>query len=149
MHFPLPLSPYGNLIIHRYVFKQGRITIPPELVLQGAELLPPRPANIPAVSPQPSGAGTPANDKDTEVDATAAASNLIDVTPASLELASESDPRDDLPLGPPLETSLENWNWVFVERERLRGMKLAKHFAALDDVALVWSGAEGMALGEY
>ncbi|KAF2744559.1 hypothetical protein M011DRAFT_479859 [Sporormia fimetaria CBS 119925] len=43
----------------------------------------------------------------------------------------------------------EEWNWDVIERERLRGLKLAESFAALDGLHEVFDGGERGALGRY
>ena len=88
----------------RYVFKKGRLTINPEIVLERSRLLPPRPEGV-DLPPR-----AEANTSD-EAAATSAG-------PSAAPDANSSD---------------EEWSWDAMEAERLRGLKLAAHFDALND----------------
>jgi len=104
--------------IAKYVFKKGRLTIPPERVFRAAGLLPPKPADqdTPPVSMTP-------NPDATSMDATAASlaegltpENAGEIMAASL-VAKEGD---------------GEWTWDKVEAERKRGLKIAQMFNGLD-----------------
>ncbi|KAF3000832.1 hypothetical protein E8E13_006856 [Curvularia kusanoi] len=41
------------------------------------------------------------------------------------------------------------WNWDIIEAERQRGLKIAEHYAALDDMHRFFDGGKNGALGEY
>jgi hypothetical protein len=113
------------------VFKQGRLTIPPEIALIGADLLPPKPDDKPASSSSASG------------DAQAI---------AGPETAAISLTTSILPEYSPLELDFDppaTWDWNSIEAERQKGMRIAQHMAALDDAASVWTADKGMALGEF
>jgi hypothetical protein len=47
------------------------------------------------------------------------------------------------------EKSGEAWNWDIIEAERLRGLRFADNFAALDGLHDVFDGGKNGALGEY
>ncbi|KAF2771626.1 4HBT like protein [Teratosphaeria nubilosa] len=99
--------------VSRYVFKKGRLTINPEIVLERSRLLPPRPAGV----------GLPPRSEASESDAS---------TPA---------------VGDEQKTSDEEWTWEDMEKERLRGWKIAMHFDKLGAVHNEFR--VGDALGEY
>jgi Thioesterase-like superfamily len=108
--------------ISKYVFKNGRITIPPELVLERSSLLPPRPSS-------PLG------------------ESAIDFA-ASRDLSS----RDEISIDESLAIEDEeagNWDWARMEKERRRGLLVAEKLMALDDLHVEFTGERGMALGEY
>ena len=120
--------------IAKYVFKEGRITIPPETVLQICDLLPPRPG-------------------DEEQGAHAKA--LPELTIASNgklnqglqgENGSLSEQSVDAFLRPKATVV---WDWKRIEEERQRGMQLAECMAGLDGLADVFTGDSGPALGQY
>jgi len=47
------------------------------------------------------------------------------------------------------EAGGEEWNWDVIEAERLRGLKFAENFAALDGLHDFFDGGRTGALGEY
>ncbi|KAF2478713.1 4HBT like protein [Neohortaea acidophila] len=97
--------------VARYVFKKGRKTINPEVVLERSRLLPPRPDGVDL---PPRTEGTPS-----------------DATPAPAETPSADD----------------SWTWDDMEKERLRGLKIATHFDALSAAQHELRASE--ALGQY
>ena len=124
--------------IAKYVFKEGRITIPPEVALRDAELLPPRPkgTEVPA----------PVLSEDSALEGTTVENTALQAAGAVEELLAD----DDAALDPTSGMSEDaEWTWERVEAERKRGMELARHLAGLDGLTEVWSGAEGPALGEW
>ena len=121
--------------ISKYVFKKGRLTIPPERVLRNSELLPPKPADheIPPVSITP-------NPEATSFDVTAAsmaekltADNAGEVMAASLTAKAGSD----------------FWDWERVEKERQRGMKIATLYNGLEALNDEFTADERPVLGCY
>jgi hypothetical protein len=110
----------------RYVFKKGRLTINPEIVLERSRLLPPRPAGV--------GFPPRAEAGDTPLDPTATPFNPA--VPATKLGESAVLVGDEL--GNQLQDILsktaadEDWTWDDMEKERLRGLELASHFDALN-----------------
>lgn len=49
----------------------------------------------------------------------------------------------------PEEMEKEEWSWDVIERERLKGLKFAENFAALDGLHDVFDGGRDGVLGEY
>lgn len=120
--------------IAKYVFKKGRLTIPPERILQNAGLLPPNPTE----------------------QQTSSAISLPPSEEASGVLVPESvqDPvlskAEDL-LDPSLTASADNyiWDWDRVEQERIRGMKTADLFNRTETLNDEFTAGETPALGRY
>lgn len=112
--------------VARYVFKKGRLTINPEIVLERSRLLPPRPAGVglPPRAEALSNGVTPAL---ADTPATPAINDEVNnseavISEASSRLgkeASQADSPDD------------DWTWDDMEKERLHGLKIAGHFDAL------------------
>ncbi|KAK5144943.1 hypothetical protein LTR04_001434 [Oleoguttula sp. CCFEE 6159] len=117
--------------IAKYVVKKGRLTIPPELVLLRSELLPPRPAPS-EPTPPPSGTDTPITSQQSSPE-----EGLATLT-ASADKA--ETPRDRRPAD-------DDWTWDAMEKERLRGLKLAEMFGALDGLHDEFTGGMDGALG--
>ncbi|CZT18806.1 uncharacterized protein RCC_04650 [Ramularia collo-cygni] len=107
--------------LSRYVFKKGRLTINPEIILERSRLLPPRPEGV-GYPPrtEASGTGTPGTP------ATPArggeAENMSNELRSRLAGVSKGAGGDD------------DWTWDDMEKERLRGLELANHFEALSGV---------------
>ena len=119
--------------IAKYVFKQGRLTISPEKVLQEAALLPPKPADhhTPPDSTSPPVEGT-------SIDIIAATA-LSDLNPMAME---------NLINGSLEPGSAETkWDWNQVEAERQKGMRLAELMAGLEALHDEFTGEERAALG--
>ena len=118
--------------VARYVFKKGRLTINPEIVLERSRLLPRRPAGV----------GLPPRAEESAI-------TTSDVTPAAVEtpatpalngggltipeaVASEiSSKLADRATSFVEEDEDDGWTWDDMERERLRGLKIASHFDAM------------------
>lgn len=122
--------------VSKYVFKKGRLTIPPERILDASNMFPPKPADhhTPPISPSPM----------------AADSSSIPLNTASV--VQEMDPRDandiiDASLLPCGDEGV--WTWTRVEEERLRGMKVAELMAGLDALYDEFTADQIPALGEY
>ena len=122
--------------IAKYVFKKGRLTIPPERVLRASHLLPPKPADheTPPMTMTPS-------PEMTSVDATAASlaetlmpDNAGEIMTASLTASfGKSD----------------EWTWERVENERRRGMRIAELYQGLEALNEEFTGEHMPVLGEY
>jgi hypothetical protein len=123
-----------------YVVKKGRLTIPPEIVLQRSSLLPEKPPGVSSAFFTPN-EGSP-------------------VTPdsgISMEHSPTTGPMTDSHVTSVLEESLfpdspdsdENWNWDLVEKERQRGLRYAKIFEELGGLRDEFDAGENTALGVY
>ena len=122
--------------ISKYVFKTGRLTIPPERILEAAGLLPPKPAGHqpPPVTPSPeTPEGTVLNNP--------TASLLQNMSGASV------DGMIDASLLPSGDDGV--WDWAKVEDERLRGLKIVDLMAGLDSLQDEFTAEKGLALGEF
>ena len=120
--------------IAKYVFKEGRLTIPPEVVLQISDLLPAKP-------------------EDWEEGAQARflsdsmiASNGSLTSGLQGEKVIASEQSVDLSLRTDERVI---WDWKSVEDERQRGMQLAEFMAGLDGLHGVFTGDSGPALGHF
>ena len=135
---PAPHPAIYATSIAKYVFKQGRITIPPEAALRHSELLPPRPKGTEMPAPILS--------KDSVPEGTTVEDTAVQVVGAVTELVT-----NDLELLDPTAkfTGDPEWTWERVEAQRMRGMEIAKHMAGLDGLMEEWSGEAGPALGEW
>ncbi|WPH04139.1 4HBT like protein [Acrodontium crateriforme] len=113
--------------VARYVFKKGRLTINPEIVLERSRLTPRRPEGVgfpPRAEAASNGAtpvvvGTPAENgtlSSPENVATEVSSKLDSVA----DMTNRAENADD-------------WTWDDMEKERLRGLVLASHFDKLND----------------
>ncbi|KXT13723.1 hypothetical protein AC579_10058 [Pseudocercospora musae] len=107
--------------IARYVFKKGRLTINPEIVLERSRLLPTR---LEGIGYPPRAEGNASN----------AATPFAPATPAvngeayGTDISSELDSK----LAGVKSAEGDDWTWDHMERERLRGLELASHFDALN-----------------
>lgn len=126
--------------VARYVFKKGRLTINPEIVLERSYLLPPRPngTGLPprseggTASTTPAPAETPAASGDLTSPEAAISEVNVKLGNAKDKNALEAD---------------ETWTWDDMERERLRGLKIAGHFESLS--AAHGELRAGEVLGQY
>lgn len=124
--------------VSRYVFKKGRLTINPEIILERSRLLPQRPEGE-GLPPRSEGA-------DTTPSATPATNGSL-TSPENV--ASEVSSR----LGGLAEyvgeqrESEDDWTWENMEQERLRGLQIAMHFDKLS--ACHNELRDGEVLGQY
>ena len=141
--------------LSKIVFKKGRLTIPPEVMLQASGLLPPRPAELALLQTEI----YPAPVK------RAMAQQIFDVGFRFFEkfdlvweatrnmLTSEpEEARDQSRDGSPDNTTTkkkkDQCTWDMVEQERLRGLEMASKLGALDGLAGEFT-AEADALGKH
>ncbi|MCJ1479691.1 hypothetical protein MMC13_008377 [Lambiella insularis] len=129
--------PHGAIFatsVAKYVFKQGRMTIPPETMLEVSELLPKRPTD----STMPAGTG--------------------ELSSSDPFVTGNSQPASQdqtvVPLGEDIDASLrakeiDSWDWATMEQERRRGMGIADCMTGLDAVQDVFTGHTGPALGQF
>ncbi|KAJ2890807.1 hypothetical protein MKZ38_001316 [Zalerion maritima] len=107
--------------VSKYVFKLGRLTVNPAVVVEQSGFLPEgRPGGWTGGE---SGTGTPVE------------LNGETVFPAAP--------------GENGEQGGEEWRWQHVEKMRLKGMEFAEHFAALDALHNDWDAGEEGALGHF
>ena len=136
--------------LSKYVCKEGRRTVPPEQVLTESGLLPPRPEGVPppdygstvitpsegvsgSSSPQPP-AAVPGGGGSSMASSTP---DLVHISGSTLSVASAK--YDDV-LDKVMEKSWEanggedgaGWTWQRIERERRRGMEVARGLLLLD-----------------
>nr|POF11532.1 uncharacterized protein CFP56_44370 [Quercus suber] len=121
--------------ISRYVFKKGRLTINPEIVLERSRLLPPRPDGVgypPRARVESESASTPWTP--------AGATDAITIPPSAAQVAEKLEERDDDAVGAEEQhdgdvdvDEEEEWTWETMERERVRGLEIAGHFDKLND----------------
>lgn len=102
----------------RYVFKKGRLTINPEVILERSRLLPPRPQGV-GYPPRteatgPATPGTPAIPG-----RSGESENLSNELRSRLAKKAEGE---------------DEWTWDDMEKERLRGLELASHFDTLSGI---------------
>ncbi|KAF2397174.1 hypothetical protein EJ06DRAFT_524171 [Trichodelitschia bisporula] len=120
--------------IAKYVVKKGRLTLPPELVLQRSQMLPPKPEGARGAPWEGvSGYGEGSSGEETL--------DTPGSSPGPEVLAESLFPGDG-------EGKAEEWTWEMVERERRRGLRFAEAFNSLDGLREEFEG-EGAALGEY
>ena len=122
--------------ISKYVFKKGRLTIPPERVFRASGLLPPKPADheTPPMSETPNPEVTSNDAAVTSVAASLTPDNAGEVMAASLT-AKDADSDD--------------WTWERVEEERKRGLKIAELYHSLDLLGEEFTGDGRPVLGRY
>ncbi|KAK3719658.1 hypothetical protein LTR37_004195 [Vermiconidia calcicola] len=123
--------------VARYVFKKGRMTINPEIVLERSHLLPPRPAGV---GLPPRTESVPATPAVAETPAPNGASATPEAVVAEIEtkLSEAADKSSELD---------DDWTWDDMEQERLRGLSIATHFDALS--AVHGELRAGEVLGQY
>ena len=120
--------------IAKYVFKKGRMTIPPEQVLQASELLPENPANEQSVpNSEVATEGSSSAKVETE-------SVMGKVSNTGVEALMDASSKPE---------SGEVWSWNRVEQERAKGMEIAIHMARLDDLHGTFTGETRPAFGQY
>ncbi|GAB1744475.1 hypothetical protein NU219Hw_g1749t1 [Hortaea werneckii] len=128
--------------VSRYVFKKGRLTLNPEIILERSRLLPSRPEGV-GFPPRAemSVDTTPAESTATPAqngDLTSPESLASGVTTKLDQYSSAQKPADD---------DNDDWTWDDMEKERLRGLRTAIHFDKLN--ACHGELRAGDVLGEY
>jgi hypothetical protein len=121
--------------ISKYVYKSGRETIPPELVFQRCGILPSKAAD--------SGPGPSSTIEERALPERPMANGIE--TPGTTE-AFDEVLQSSLT---PTEEGLKSWTWEMIEKERQRGMKIAKLIADLDQLKGEFTGHSKPAFGEY
>jgi hypothetical protein len=110
--------------VSRYVFKKGRLTINPELVLERSRLLPPRPSGVslPPRAEASNGDVASASSKPGVLQDISGPESAAGVVAANLTVIEDG-----------AKVFQDEWTWEDMEAERLRGLKLAAHLDALND----------------
>lgn len=123
--------------ISKYVFKKGRLTIPPERVLQASKLLPPKPAD----HETPGATSTPTPESTSN---TAAAISVVDqITPGNAEDVVAAS------FNAAVEDENAEWTWERVEEKRKRGLRIADMWGALEGLNDEFVGDGEVVLGSY
>ena len=139
--------------LSKIVFKKGRLTIPPEVMLQASGLLPRRPADIALlqtqVFPAPKQRKIAQEIFDIPFRMFEKADLVWEATRNSLYPEPE-DERNASRGGSPdgMEKKPHEWTWVKVEEERVRGLEMANKLSGLDGLAGEFT-AEADALGKH
>ncbi|KAG0646681.1 putative thioesterase [Hyphodiscus hymeniophilus] len=121
--------------IAKYVYKSGRLTIPPELVFQRCGVLPSK--------PEDSEPGPPSSIEDSGlIEQSMANGTDTPGTPESFDEVLQSSLT-------PTEARSKGWTWAMVEKERQRGMEIAKLFGDMDQLKGEFTGDSRPALGAY
>ncbi|KIW68552.1 hypothetical protein PV04_04491 [Phialophora macrospora] len=113
--------------LSKYVVKKGRFTVPPERCFTTAGWLPTRPESAGVSSEEPSIAPTPQE-------------GLVSMIPTSLAPATdglveklEYAAGEESGSGPAAPSSMDGeWDWYRIEKERLRGLRIAESWLGLD-----------------
>ena len=122
--------------IAKYVFKKGRLTIPPERILRASQLLPPKPADheTPPMTMTPNPETNSLNATAASIVETLTSDNAGEIMAASLTAG--------------LDESKE-WTWERVEKERKRGMRIAELYEGLEALSEEFSSQNVSVLGRY
>ena len=140
--------------ISKLVFKKGRLTIPPEVMLQASGLLPPRPAQTALLQTQVFHAPVKRQVAQEIFDVPFRAFEKLDLVweAARNSILPEPEmPRDESRDGSPDDAAAKranDWTWDRVEAERVRGMEMAQKLGGLDGLAGEFT-AEADALGKH
>jgi len=131
-----------------YVVKKGRLTIPPEIVLQRSSLLPEKPPGAASAFFTPNNASPITPDSGISVEHSPTEGHMTDshadtVTAGSVtSVLTESLFPDALP-------GDDKWNWDSVEKERQRGLRYARMFESLGDLRHDFNAGEKGAMGVF
>jgi hypothetical protein len=135
--------------IATYVVKKGRLTIPPEVVLQRSGLLPEKPADAPSVFyvPPVSTATTPLNGSGngSPIGSTAANSQVETASAAD----SEATLADEVYYPGSFVKGDDEWTWDIVEKERQRGLRFANVFDSMNSMRDDFDVEQKSVLGRY
>lgn len=140
--------------LSKVVFKKGRMTIPPEVMLQASCLLPPRPANLAPLQTDFHAASARKNVSQEIFDIPFRFFENLDLVWEAARNALIPEPeverhqtRDDSPDGTMAEHT-NSWTVESVEKERLRGLEVANKLAGLEGLSHEFT-AEADALGKH
>ena len=139
--------------LSKVVFKKGRVTVSPDVMLQASGLLPPRPADIKLlqkqVLPAPQQRKIAQEIFDIPFRFFEQADMLYEATRNSLFPAPENDENKSREASPDgMGTNSNEFTWAKVEEERVRGLEMANKLAGLEELAGEFT-AEADALGKH
>jgi hypothetical protein len=121
--------------IAKYVYKSGRRTIPPELVFQRCGVLPSKPADSePSPSSSIEDSGLTEQSVVNGMEASSTHESFDEVLQSSLT---------------PTKDGSKGWTWEMIEKERQRGMEIAKLMGDMDQLKDEFTGNSKPVLGEY
>lgn len=133
--------------IAKYVGKKGRLTVPPERILQASGFLPPKPEE--PLDNQTS--ATPSPDPQAPASGAEGCTTLSDMVPSpTLSRITSKEAAEAV-----LEAALisnddqEAWDWNRVEEERLKGLQLAQMYNGLEALGGTFDGDGEVVLGSY
>jgi hypothetical protein len=133
--------------IAKYVVKKGRLTVPPEMVLQRSSMLPPRPPGHEVL-----GGWQPSPSSTSPTNSTPMPSSSTQ-SPSSSPWSQSGEPENMV-----LEESLfpaspvvgdDEWTWQKVEEERLKGLEFAEAYDKLEGLKDVFDGGVDGSMGLY
>lgn len=138
--------------ISKYVFKIGRLTVHPAVLIGASGLLPERPGGWVDTSSSSSSSSSPSGTQENSGVSTPAASveanGSAEATEGTNGTAKPADSVADSNVtassGAP-----EEWDWRRTEAELQRGLVYAKQFAALDGLHDEFKGSEAGVLGRF
>lgn len=121
--------------ISKYCFKQGRLTISSEKILQNSNLLPPKPAALETPSPSeaPAIEGTSVGGAVASALPSISSTTADEIIGASLKAYGDGDV----------------WDWDRIEAERQRGMRIAEQFAGLEAMNDECNYEDQLAMGKF
>jgi len=123
--------------VSKYVFKIGRLSVHPAIVMGASGLLPERPGGwVTTTSSTTTVVDTTANDKPVEKTSLVGNGTCNGAEAKNLHTCNTQEKTDQ-------------WNWQRTEAERLKGWEYAQHFAKADELASQFDGGEGGALGRW
>lgn len=140
--------------LSKIVFKKGRLTVPPEVLLQASGLLPLRPAHLALLQTEihPVPSKRPMAQEIFDVGFRFFESlDLVWEATRNMLAPEPEDAGNESRCGSPdstMTTKGDQWTWDMVEQERLRGLELASKLGALDGLAGEFT-AEADALGKH
>ena len=140
--------------VAKYVVKRGRLTIPPELVLERSKLLPPRPSERKehGISQPTLDGDASTNQSMISIDAPTSMHDDVEASAVMVDgvetSSSEGVAGSASPYDKPLDRE-DNWNWDACEKKRVQGLRFAEMFAGLDGLHDEFDGGADGALGAY
>ena len=126
--------------LSKYVFKQGRITVPPEKVLRYSGYIPPRPASQSTQSESPATNTPPSNSSEDGLSAVpyAIPSESTVLVPQMEEAEAKTEVEADISAAiEPLTKAAkdgEKWTWETIEEERVRGLRIAECMVKMEEL---------------